>query len=90
VAVAYAVFMLGITYPCFWIPFRLVGLRVSDVWRISARPAIGSVAAGLIAWATVQGLEQVVEPMGALVAGAIAGAVSCLSWYATRAIRREV
>jgi O-antigen/teichoic acid export membrane protein len=83
VAIACALFMGAVSYPCLLIPFRLVGLRVGEVGRISARPAIGSVLAGLIAWLIARGLEQPFGPMVALVAGGLAGVGFYVLWYAS-------
>ncbi|HEY9531900.1 MAG TPA: lipopolysaccharide biosynthesis protein [Burkholderiales bacterium] len=83
VAVAYAVFMVGITYHCFSIPFRLVGMRVGDVLRISARPAVGSFVTALIAWLIARRMEGPAGTMGALISGALGGSLFYLAWYVT-------
>lgn len=84
VAIGYAIWQYaGMVYPGLGIPFRLVGLRVSDLWRVSARPAIGSLAGGLIAWSIARAAEHSVGTFGALVCGALGGSLSYLLWLTT-------
>jgi PST family polysaccharide transporter len=80
VALAYAVLTIGITYPIFRIAFRLIGLRVRDVWHVSAHPGLGSVIAGFIAWSVARIVEQQSGAMTALLAGALAGISSYVLW----------
>ncbi len=80
VALAYAALTIGITYPVFRITFQLIGLRVRDVWRLSAHPGLGSVIAGFIAWSIARMLEQPSGAMTALLAGAVAGISSYVLW----------
>jgi O-antigen/teichoic acid export membrane protein len=83
VAVAYAIFTFGITYPCFRIPFRWLDLQVRDVWRVSARPAAGSLVAGVIAWSIARGMEEPIGMMGALISGALGGILCYALWHVT-------
>jgi O-antigen/teichoic acid export membrane protein len=83
VAVAYAIFTFGTTYPGLRIPFRWLDLHVIDVWRVSARPAAGSLVAGLIAWSIARGMEEPFGMMGALISGALAGILFYAFWHVT-------
>jgi PST family polysaccharide transporter len=81
VALAYAAVTLADTYPCLRIGVPLVGVRVRDIWRISARPAIASFVAGLIAWLLAHVTQEPLGTMGALIAGGAAGVLSYMVWY---------
>lgn len=81
VALAYAAVVLATTYPCIRIAVPLVGLRVSDLWRVSVQPAIGSFVIGFIAWLVAHLTEERLGMLGALIAGAAGGAFSYMVWY---------
>lgn len=82
VALAYAAVVLATTYPCIRIAVPLVGLRVRDLWRVSAQPAIGGLVVGFIAWLVAHITEERLGMLGALIAGAAGGALSYMIWYA--------
>ncbi len=90
VAVAYAVFAVAFFYPALRIPFRLVGLRISDVWRIAAHPAAGSVLAGLISWSIARGMEPAFAAAIALVCAGGAGALFYVLWCTVDVPRRAI
>ncbi len=73
VAVAYGVVMCVITYPCFRIPFRLVDLRVAEVWQLARRPGIASLMGGLVAYSIARETQPAIGATGALIAGASFG-----------------
>ena len=81
VALAYAAVTLAYTYPCIHIGVSLIGLRVRDIGRIAARPAIASFVAGFIAWLVAHMTEGPFGTMGALIAGAAGGVFSYMVWY---------
>jgi PST family polysaccharide transporter len=81
VAIGYLVVTCALAYPWFRILFRLVGLTTADVLRASARPFIGSLLAGSIAWSIAQSMEQSFEALSALAAGGSAGTLFYVLWH---------
>jgi PST family polysaccharide transporter len=51
VALSYTVAMVLIIYHCFTIPFKLIGLRLSELWHAVKRPLACSLAMFLATWA---------------------------------------
>lgn len=60
VASAYAVAMMLLTYPCFAFPFRLIGLRVADLFRVLRPMGI----AALVMFAVAVGSRKLVTDAG--------------------------
>ena len=58
VASAYALTVALLAYPNFAIPFRLIGLRVRELWMVLLRP----LASSLVMFAVLVGLKSILSP----------------------------
>jgi O-antigen/teichoic acid export membrane protein len=85
VATAYLIFIVGVTYPCFAIPFRLIQLPMSDLGLVLWRPLVASLLMLIILF----GLKSLLPALASVWILSILVTVGCLayllaSWWINR------
>ncbi len=85
---AYASVSIALTYPALYIPFRLIGLRVSQLWRLLLPTLLATVPMAactlLVRYLVADSLPPAWHLAVAVLTGAMVYVAACLLWNRQR------